>query len=783
MRHQSRPTHFQKLSELFAASLQEYEMQTGIALSKYPLAEQLRYSYSAESVTAILQEQVPACTEFGGTDRITKSLSSVVSVLYTPSVSVDLYWPFSLAKPIYAGFAILLATVKDVSALDQLVDLLELIESFLRHLDICSKVPHTAAMTETLVKTLVELLSILGLATKLVKQRQTGTFVKKIFEGNYDQMVLERLDRLTLDEGRITASQILEVVYGLVQNMRVVMYDGKSSIDGILDALQIMHHQIVSDVNKSKRDKLQHLILSWLSPPDPSMNHKSACEMRHTGTMVWFVQGDTFSEWKWSKTSSLLWIHGKPGAGKSILCSAIIQDINTMRRAGLVSLAYYYCDFRNDKKKDLRGLVSSLLVQLCHQSDSYCDTVSKFYSEHVEGRRYPSDAALVSCLEGLLKFPGQTPVYLILDALDECPTTSDMPPARKKVLMLVRQLTTSKYPNLRICVTSRFEPDLSVVLEPLSFRSISLHDESGQKEDIASYIKSVVHTDPKMQAWRDRDKELAINVLTDKVDGIFQWASCQFAYLRHCPRKRIRRTLDDLPETLDGTYRRTLRDINKADRALAHLLFSCVSVARCPLRVEELAELLAFNFKGGPFQLFRSGWRQEDLVNAVQTTFSSLLAIGKDGDTTIIQFSHFSVQEFFENANLANASSDVSYYHVPMAPTHTLVAQACLDVLLRLDKNVVTRDSLRRCPLAEYAAEHWLDHARIGNVWKNEEDKVKRLFDPRNPHLAVCIWIHDPEFPRWLRKKTSQKALTTRGNPPALCCSLGLTNYCRVPGR
>jgi hypothetical protein len=200
--------------------------------------------------------------------------------------------------------------------------------------------------------------------------------------------------------------------------------------------------------------------------------------------------------------------------------SAIIQDIDAMRRAGLVSLAYYYCDFRDDKKKDLRGLVSSLLVQLCHQSDSYCDIVSKFYSEHARGSHCPRDAALVLCLKGLLKLPGQTPVYLIVDALDECPTTSDMPPAREKVLMLVRQLTTSKYSNLRICVTSRLGFDLSVVLEPVSFRSISLHNESGQEEDIASYIKSVVHTDPKMQAWRAGDKDLVINVLTHKVDGM-----------------------------------------------------------------------------------------------------------------------------------------------------------------------------------------------------------------------------------------------------------------------
>ena len=202
-----------------------------------------------------------------------------------------------------------------------------------------------------------------------------------------------------------------------------------------------------------------------------------------------------------------------------LVSSAIIQDIDTMSRAGLVSLAYYYCDFRDGKKKDLRALVSSLLDQLCHQSDSYCDMVSKFYSEYAKGSRRPSDAALVSCLKALLNLSGQTPVYLIMDALDEWSTTLDMLPDHEEVLMLVGQLATSEYPNLRICATSRLKPSLRA-LEPLSSRSISLNDESGQKEDIANYIKSVVHTNPEMQAWRAGDKELVINVLTHKVDGM-----------------------------------------------------------------------------------------------------------------------------------------------------------------------------------------------------------------------------------------------------------------------
>ncbi len=191
-----------------------------------------------------------------------------------------------------------------------------------------------------------------------------------------------------------------------------------------------------------------------------------------------------------------------------------------MKRAGLASLAYYYCNLRDDKRNHLRGLVSSLLLQLCHQSDSCCDKVSKLYSEYANGSRYPSDNALVLCLKDVLKLPGQAPVYLIIDALDECPIMSDVPSPREKVLVLVEQLLVSEYPNLRICITSRSEADISAALKPLSFRPISLHDENGHREDIACYIKSVVNTDPNMQEWRTTDKELVIDVLIHEVDGV-----------------------------------------------------------------------------------------------------------------------------------------------------------------------------------------------------------------------------------------------------------------------
>jgi hypothetical protein len=191
-----------------------------------------------------------------------------------------------------------------------------------------------------------------------------------------------------------------------------------------------------------------------------------------------------------------------------------------MQKSGLASLAMFYYDFREDQKKDLRGLASSLLVQLCHQSDSYCDILSKFYQRHANGSQHPGDDELVRCLKDILEFPGQAPIFLIVDGLDECPNTTALPSHREKVLILLEDLIDLQLAHLRICVTSRPEADIKLVLEPLTFRSVSLHDERGQIEDIERYIRSVVNTGRKMRRWKPEHKELVIDVLTERADGM-----------------------------------------------------------------------------------------------------------------------------------------------------------------------------------------------------------------------------------------------------------------------
>ena len=191
-----------------------------------------------------------------------------------------------------------------------------------------------------------------------------------------------------------------------------------------------------------------------------------------------------------------------------------------MRAAGLATMAYYYFDFRDDKKQDRYGLLSSLLSQLSAKSDSCSEVLSQLYSNHAGGVGKPTTSALTKCMKDMLSLPGQGHIYIIVDALDECPDVTGTPSAREEVLELVEELVGLKLPNLHLCVASRPEIDIRKSLEPLDPLQISLHDESGQKGDIIEYIKSVVHSDRKMRSWRDEDKQLVVGVLSEKADGM-----------------------------------------------------------------------------------------------------------------------------------------------------------------------------------------------------------------------------------------------------------------------
>ena len=193
-----------------------------------------------------------------------------------------------------------------------------------------------------------------------------------------------------------------------------------------------------------------------------------------------------------------------------------------MCNAGRASIAYFYFDFRDIKKQHWSDLVPSLLTQLSTQSSPCCDILSRLYSGHGNGAQQPNDDALKRCLIEMLTLRDHHPIYLIMDALDECPDTSEVPSPRNRILQLLEELAELQIPNLRICVTSRPEFDIRDFLSPLTSRRVSLHDQSGQKQDIADYVRSVVYSKSElyMRRWRKEDKEFVIVTLSERADGM-----------------------------------------------------------------------------------------------------------------------------------------------------------------------------------------------------------------------------------------------------------------------
>ncbi|KAF8463552.1 hypothetical protein DFH94DRAFT_857982 [Russula ochroleuca] len=461
---------------IFDNALKVYRKKTGNDLVSDPLFHRLEICNSPDSVLALLKDRIHGFDQSEGRDeRLTKWVNPVVNVLYNFAATIGgaVSFAYPPAGVIFTGIASLLSAVFAISASQTaLVDLFERIENFFLRLGTYIELPPTAEMTDIIVKVMVEVLLILALVTKEIKQGKMKRFMKKLVGRSDIEDALRRLDKLTQEEGRMAAAQGLRATHGVGER---VMSIGKDLGDGVNVAIDKMDavldggenikeelqkvardvSDLVKDASDDKRnqllqdiEKLRQDLANWLSPPDPFINFNTADHARHEGTAVWFTQSSVFKSWK--ESSSFLWIHGKPGSGKSVLTSAIIQDIKS-----------------DSGKQDARALLSSLIVQLSNQSDDFYNVLFRFYSDHHRGTQQPSIGALTQCLEGMLKVSEELPVYLIIDALDECPDTTGVLSPRDEVLALVEGLVNLNLPNLRLCVTSRPETDIRTSLEPL----------------------------------------------------------------------------------------------------------------------------------------------------------------------------------------------------------------------------------------------------------------------------------------------------------------------------
>ena len=225
----------------------------------------------------------------------------------------------------------------------------------------------------------------------------------------------------------------------------------------------------------------------------------------------------------------------------------------------------------------------------------------------------------------------------------------------------------------------------------------------------------------------------------------FQWVFCQLETLRRTAQPNVRRILERLPKTLDETYNRMLKNINETNQDDARRLLHCLAVSIRPLHVEELAEILTFDFDAAEagipkFHLERRPRNQE---HAILSICSSLIAIVGNRGSRVVQFSHLSVKEFLTSSHLASSTGYLSLYRILPGPAHTILAQACLGLLVQSNDDRSHDNSVEDSPLAKYAARHWVTHAQFEDVATLVIDGMKLLFDPDEAHFAAWIDLYD----------------------------------------
>lgn len=236
-------------------------------------------------------------------------------------------------------------------------------------------------------------------------------------------------------------------------------------------------------------------IYRWLSAPDPSINHHRACRIRQDGTGLWFL-GEKFN--KWTNRAHVMWLHGKPGCGKTVLSSAIINQVYQTSRFDGVAIAYFYFDFGDAEKQRSDKMICSLIKQLHLLSRKKSLRLEALFSSCNEGEKEPKLDDLMQVLKDLMQeFPS---IYIILDALDEC---SD----QQVLLQNIEEIHTWRVPELHLLLTSRKLPEIKTALMKMTnSRSRVPIPSEAVNIDIELYVRQRLQNDPRLERWRNRIK-------------------------------------------------------------------------------------------------------------------------------------------------------------------------------------------------------------------------------------------------------------------------------------
>ena len=271
----------------------------------------------------------------------------------------------------------------------------------------------------------------------------------------------------------------------------------------------------------NEREKMHQ----WLSAPDPSLNHNKACEQRQATTGSWFIRSQQFTNWK-ANPDVLLWLHGIPGCGKTILSSTIIEDVFHQRHSNsAIAVVYFYFDFNDAEKQNHDNMLRSLITQLSIQSSSTPQALKILFSSCVNGKRQPVIEALVTTFQQMVEDFDET--FIIFDALDECKE-------RQKLMELIEKIVAWKLGTLHILATSREVQDIKESLEPLVHDQDKICIQSALvTDDIRAYVHERLQTDRRLRRWQKQPKvqDEIENALINRADGMYDYCLLPFLEL------------------------------------------------------------------------------------------------------------------------------------------------------------------------------------------------------------------------------------------------------------
>ncbi|KAJ9298846.1 hypothetical protein DTO271G3_3088 [Paecilomyces variotii] len=526
------------------------------------------------------------------------------------------------------------------------------------------------------------------------------------------------------------------------------MMDMARKVRGILaEALALDHFLMSKEIRQDTRyirESVQDLqskqtlderdsIIPWLSPADVSKNHNAARAKHEPTTGDWLINSNSFKLWVGGE-SQLTWLHGIPGSGKTVLCSTVIDYVQSLCNAQTGSesaYVYYYFDFNDRQRQTLDCFVRSALAQLSRQVETIPTEVKRLFDSATKQAEEPTTEKLATALYELLARFKKT--YLIVDALDECCEQDDM-------IDLMSTLRGSHEWVANLFVTSRKERLIEDRLTSLTDLSVSL-DNPEVNSDIRTLVNNVLASDPKLKRRPTTLKEEIRRALVQGANGMFRWAACQLDILRTClSPSAVHKALQSLPKDLDETYDRILCSIQDESRSIAFTALQFLTFSTRPVTLAELAEIVAIKPGTSIFVEIDRLFDPSDVL----VVCSSLVSCYNRGRWT--RLAHYSVQEYLVSDRISKGPA--RYFALEEGLAHLAIAERCLTYLLSFDGSPahnsyssVFGDVEFPWKLLHYAVLEWFTHVRLipTESYQLIEPLVYRLLDTKSQ--AFHHWL------------------------------------------